>query len=381
MARDTLWRLAATIVMLLALDAPAQAASGVDDALAPARPDAPLLITPWPVSDPYANVLRFYTGLTFKQGWAPIRSEDATPAVPDEGGMALGFGVEGRAGPGEAWQVLANLSPSPFAPVFDPRISLHGYLLPRPNFGLDGDLSSDMHGALTTEVATSWLCPPSSLAAPLFYEARLALGRRAVNDVGGGYGYGQVTFFRGDPLASSVTAYGTPDGGWRGSWDTTRMADLTARLKLRLDASVGTSGGPLPPGDRLGAGLLSQDWETSATRASSRVGLVAPLWQGLDLSLYHLITLRQIEGDGYVEGARLWGADAPYSDGFLAGTGTEIVLVNDTCFGFPLALSLGYALPVWRQDGPCTPWPGKFYIGTTVATFPLVPAQPPVPVP
>lgn len=341
---------------------------------------APLVITPWPVSDPYANVLRYYPGLTFKQGEAPIHYEDALPSVPDEGSMALGFGLEGRQGPSRAWQMLANLSPSPFSPSFDPHFELHGYLLPQASWGLDGNLSTDIHGAVTTELATSWLCPPETWTTRFFRQARLAMGRRALDDLGNGYGYGQLTFFRDDPAlftSSSATAFSTLGGGWRGTLDAYYGQPIVPRLRLRADGSVGTSGGPLPAGDRLGAGLLSQDWQTAATRASARVGLVAPLVQGIAYGWAPVATLRQIEVGTYVEGGRLWGADGPPGDGFLAGTGAELVLVSDTGLGFPLALSLGYALPVWRQDGPCAPWPGHLYVGTTVASFPVQAAPTP----
>ncbi|MDB5097167.1 MAG: hypothetical protein JWM80_1588 [Cyanobacteria bacterium RYN_339] len=333
----------------------------------------PLVITPWPVDDPNAHVLRFYPGLTFKQGQAPIHDEGVRPAVPAEGGMALGIGLEGRLGESRAFQLLANLSPSPFAPVFDPRFSLHGYMLPRPSWGLDGDLATDLHGALTAEAAASWLLRPTVERSPPFRQARLAVGRRALTDPGAGYGYGQLSLFRDDPgwlLGSSLTLFSTL-GGWRCSFDGTRTQDLTDRLRWRLDGSVGGSGGVLPAGDRLGAGLLSHDWQTAATRASLRSSLVAPLLRGLELGYKPVALLRQVEGSLYLEGAGLVGADAPSRDGGLAGLGAELVLVSDTSLGFPLAISLGYAVPCWSQEGPTAPWPGHFYLGTTVATFPL----------
>jgi hypothetical protein len=146
---------------------------------------------------------------------------------------------------------------------------------------------------------------------------------------------------------------------------------VAERLRWRLDGSVGTSGGPLPVGDKLGAGLYSHDWQTAAARLSLRSSLVAPLLRGLELGYKPLAVLRQVEGTVYVEGAGLVGADLPSHDGALAGVGAELVLVNDTGLGFPLALSVGYAVPCWKQDGPSPPWPGHLYLGTTVATFPL----------
>jgi hypothetical protein len=345
---------------------------GAGPAFADEAPPAPLVITPWPVEDPNANVLRFYPGLTFKQGQAPIRDEGVRPAVPAEGGMALGVGLEGRLGESRAFQLLANLSPSPFAPVFDPRFSLHGYLLPKPYWGLDGDLATDLHGALTAEAATSWLLRPDGGEAPPFRQARLAVGRRSLTGPEG-YGYGQLSLFRDDPawaLGSSLTLFSTL-GGWRCSLDGTRTQDLADFLRWRLDGSVGRSGGALPSADRLGAGLLSHDWQTSAARASLRSSLVAPLVRGLALGYKPIAQLRQVEGSVFLEGAGLMGADAPSRDGALAGLGAELVLVSDTGLGFPLALSLGYAVPCLDQGGFMAPWPGHFYLGTTVATFPL----------
>jgi len=334
---------------------------------------APLVITPWPVEDPNANVLRFYPGLTFKQGQAPIYDDGTRPAVPAEGGMALGFGLERRMGATKAFQLLANLAPSPFSPVFDPHFSLHGYMLPKPSWGLDGDLSTDMRGALTAEGATSWLLRGGPDGPAPFRQARFALGRRALTDPGAGYGYGQLSLYRDDPgwnLGSSLTLFSTLDG-WRASLDGTRTQDLAARLRWRLDGSVGTSGGVLTAGDRLGAGLLSHDWQTAAARASLRSSLVTPLLRGLEVGYKPVALLRQVEGSFYVEGAELYGADAPSRDGPLAGVGAELVLVTDTGLGFPLALSVGYAVPCWGQGGPMAPWPGHLYLGTTVATFPL----------
>jgi hypothetical protein len=338
-----------------------------------AEEPAPLVITPWPVDDPNANVLRLYPGLTFKQGQAPIHDPADRPAVPAEGGMALGIGLERRLGASRAFQLLANFSPSPFTPVFDPHFSLHGYMLPLPNWGLDGDLAMDLHGALTAEAAGSWLLPQERGGLTPFRQARLAVGRRALTDPGAGYGYGQLSLFRDDPgwgLGGSLTLFSTA-GGWRCSLDGTRGQDLASWLRWRLDASAGTSGGLLPAGDRLGAGLLSHDWQTAAARASVRSSLVAPLLRGLSLGYKPLAVLRQVEGSVYLEGAGLWGADAPSRDGPLAGVGADVVLVSDTGLGFPLALSVGYAVPCWRQDGPMPPWPGHLYLGTTVATFPL----------
>jgi hypothetical protein len=109
-----------------------------------------------------------------------------------------------------------------------------------------------------------------------------------------------------------------------------------------------------------------------------RVTLLTPLARGLSVPL-GLATLAQVEGDLFVEGARLWAADAPGREGLSTGIGAEVVLLHDTLLGFPLAINLGYALPISNGEGFTSPFPGRFYVSTTDPFFPRRPSPSPSP--
>lgn len=331
-------------------------------------------LTPWPQAPADAYMLRYFPGLTFKQGQAPVRPRGAPMMPPAQGPMSLGLGLEGRRAGVHGWQVLTTFGSSPFVPALSPRLTLHGYMLPHPNWGLDGDASVGLDGTLTTEFGTSLImweagAAPSESAA-LAHQLRLAVGSQAL--AGGSYPYGQLTLFRDDTptlgFASNLSLFGGLDGGWRALVEGQRTMRLGEGLGLRLGGSAGWSGGRLPAPHRLSPGLVSHDWQPADGRLHGRLAALTPLARGLDLALGPLATLTQIEASGYLEGARIWGA-AP-GPGALAGLGAELTLVQDTILGMPLALNLGYAVPIWGIEGAAAPWPGRVYFMTTDAFFP-----------
>lgn len=348
-----------------------------------------LLVTPWPDAPTDAYLLRYFPGLTFKQGQAPVRPRGAPMMPPAQGPMGLGVGLEGRLRGDHGWQVLANMGASPFAPSLNPLFSLHGYWLPHPNWGLDGDVGFNLAGTFTSEFGTSLILwdgqGPTTSTSVLAHQLRAAIGRQAPVAAGQSpYDYGQMTLFRDDTmtigLASNATMLVGLDGAWRASMDAQRALAVTDGLWLRLNGSVGTSDPRLPIQNRLGAGLLSQDWMTARSRANTRLSVLTPLARGLSVPM-GLSTLAQVEGNLFVEGAHLWGADRPHQEGLQAGVGMELVLLQDTIMGFPLALNIGYAVPVYSGQGLTAPWPGRFYITTTDAVFPRLPAKPPAETP
>lgn len=345
-----------------------------------------LVVTPWPETPPDAYLLRYFPGLTFKQGQAPVRPRGAPMMPPAQGPMALGVGLEGRRLGEHGWQVLANMGASPFSPSLDPRFSVHGYYLPHPNWGLDGDVGVDLRGTLTSELGTSLImwdgAGPSSHSPVLAHQLRFALGRQAPPGLGmPGYNYGQLTLFRDDVAAigwsSNMSLFGGLDGAWRATVDGQRSHPITEKWHLRLGTSVGWSDMPLTSQNRLGAGLVSHDWLTSQGRLTGRMTMLTPLAQGLNFPM-GLATLDQIEASVFAEAASLWRPDQP-DRGALAGLGAEIVLVQDTIVGIPLSLNLGYAMPIYDGRGFTSPFPGRFYITTTDAAFPRLPRPSPGP--
>lgn len=340
-----------------------------------------LVVTPWPEAPRDAYLLRYFPGLTFKQGQAPVRPRGAPMMPPVQGPIGLGVGLEGRRLGEHGWQVLANLGSSPFAPSLDPRFSLHGYYLPHPNWGLDGDVGLDLRGTLTSEFGTSLIMwgggGPAGASPVLAHQLRFAIGRQAPAATGlDGYHYGALTLFRDDTAtlgwSSNVSLFGGLDGAWRATLDGQTLTALTERLHLRLGTSAGWSDGPLSLPNRLGAGLVSHDWQTAQGRLGGRVSLLTPLAQGLALPLGPVAVLDQIEGSVFAEGATLYRPDAPDRGPVLAGVGAEVVLVQDTVIGIPLSLNLGYAMPIYDGRGFTSPFPGRFYITTTDAFFPRV---------
>lgn len=342
-----------------------------------------LVVTPWPETPPDAYLLRYFPGLTFKQGQAPVRPRGAPMMPPAQGPMGLGVGLEGRRLGEHGWQVLANMGSSPFAPTLDPRFSLHGYYLPHPNWGLDGDVGVDLRGTLTSEFGTSLIMwggdGPTGPSPVLAHQLRFAVGRQAPMTAGlAGYNYGQLTLFRDDVAAfgwsSNLSLFGGLDGAWRATLDGQHITPLSERWHVRLGTSAGWSDGPLSLPNRLGAGLVSHDWLTAQGRLGGRVSLLTPLFQGLGLPLGPVAVLDQVEGSVFAEGVTLWRPDVPDRGGVLAGFGAEVVLVQDTVIGLPLSLNLGYAMPVYDGRGFLSPFPGRFYITTTDAFFPRRPA-------
>lgn len=347
-----------------------------------------VVVTPWPAAPTDAYLLRYFPGLTFKQGLAPVRPKGAPMMPPAQGPMGLGIGLEGRLRGEHGWQVLANMGSSPFAPSLTPRFSLHGYWLPHPNWGLDGDVGFDWNGNLTSEVGTSmilWDGPgPASASPVLAHQLRAAVGHQTLMQHGPtGYDYGQLTLFRDDTatigLASNASVFMGLDGGWRATMDGQRADRLTDWLSVRLNGSVGTSNPQLPQADRIGSGLYSQDWVTARHRVYGRISVLTPLARGLGIPLGPVATLAQVEGNLFVEGAQLWNADVTGREGLSSGVGVELVLLNDTVMGFPLAINVGYALPVTNGAGFTSPFPGRFYLSTTDAFFPRLPAPSPSP--
>ena len=65
-----------------------------------------VVLTPWPVFSTDSYVLRYFPGLTFKQGQAPVRPESAPMMPPAAGPMGLGVGLEGRLQNSVGWQML-----------------------------------------------------------------------------------------------------------------------------------------------------------------------------------------------------------------------------------------------------------------------------------
>ncbi|MFP5502218.1 MAG: hypothetical protein ACLGIN_06995, partial [Candidatus Sericytochromatia bacterium] len=331
-------------------------------------------LTPWPEAPQDAYMLRYFPGLTFKQGQAPVRPRGAPMMPPAQGLMSLGIGLEGRRAGAHGWQVLTTFGASPFAPSLSPRFTLHGYMLPHPNWGLDGDASVDLDGTLTTEFGTSLIMweagTPPSEAPALAHQLRLALGNQAL--AAGAYPYGALTLFRDDTatlgVASNLSLFGGLSGGWRALVEGQSTLRLTDGLGLRLGSSAGWSGGPLPAPNRLSPGLVSHDWQPADGRLQGRLAVLTPLARGLDWAMGPLATLTQVEASGYMEAAHLWGL--PGSQGAMAGLGAELTLVQDTILGMPLALNVGYAVPIWGIGGAVSPWPGRIYIMTTDAFFP-----------
>jgi hypothetical protein len=182
------------------------------------------------------------------------------------------------------------------------------------------------------------------------------------------YDYGQLTLYRDDTatigLASNASFLVGLDGAWRASMDAQRSFWLADWLSLRANTSAGLSDPRLPLQNRLGAGLLSQEWLPTQSRVNGRLSLLAPLARGLAVPMGPVATLAQVEGNLFLEGAWVQAADRA---GPLAGVGAEVVILQDTMFGFPLTLNLGYALPV-------TGGPGRFYVTTTDPFFPRQPA-------
>ncbi len=337
-----------------------------------------VVVTPWPDAPMDAYLLRYFPGLTFKQGQAPVRPRGAPMMPPVQGPMGLGIGLEGRLRAEHGWQALMTMGSSPFAPSLTPSFSLHGYWLPHPNWGLDGDVGYSLNGTLTSEFGTSlilWDGQGPSVAAPvLVHQLRAAVGHQTLSlGAPTGYDYGQLTLFRDDTaaigLASNASLFAGLDGAWRATMDAQRADRLTDWLAVRINSSVGTSSPTLPLANRIGAGLMSQDWATAQGRLYGRVSALTPLAQGLAIPL-GVGTLAQVEGSLYVEGAELWRADTPGREGFSSGLGAELVLVHDTVLGFPLTLNVGYALPLTNGMGFTSPFPGRFYVSTTDAFFP-----------
>jgi hypothetical protein len=337
-----------------------------------------VVVTPWPAAPTDAYLLRYFPGLTFKQGQAPVRPQGAPMMPPAQGPMGLGIGLEGRLRGEHGWQVLANMGSSPFAPSLTPSFSLHGYWLPHPNWGLDADVGYSLSGTLSSEVGTSlimWDGQGPGAAPALAHQLRASVGHQTLTQGPlAGYDYGQLTLFRDDTLsiglASNATLFAGLDGAWRANMDAQRYVGLTEGLTLRLNGSVGTGDPRLPLVNKLTAGLMSQDWLPTQARVNGRLSLLAPLARGLDFPMGPVATLAQVEGNVFIEGAQLWGPENPARAGTLAGVGAEVVLVQDTVLGFPLALSVGYAVPVYQGDGFASPLPGRFYVSTTDAFFP-----------
>lgn len=366
-------------VLSLVLPAPATSAT-IDPQEQWADPDRynnhlprRIVVTPWPDAPTDAYYLRYFPGVTFKQGQAPVRPRGAPMMPPAQGPMGLGVGLEGRLRGEHGWQVLANMGASPFAPSLTPQFSVHGYWLPHPNWGLDGDVGFNLAGTLTSELGTSLIlwdgAGPATDTPVLAHQLRAAVGHQAPTFPGQvHYDYGQLTLYRDDTasigLASNASFLVGLDGAWRASVDAQRSFWLADWLSLRANTSAGLSDPRLPLQNRLGAGLLSQEWLPTQSRVNGRLSLLAPLARGLSVPMGPVATLAQVEGNLFLEGAWVQAADRA---GPLAGVGAEVVILQDTMFGFPLTLNLGYALPV-------TGGPGRFYVTTTDPFFPRQPA-------
>lgn len=301
---------------------------------------APVLVAPWGQAPADAYVVRYFPGVTFRQGQAPVyMSASQRPAGFGFEAPALGVGLEGRSPAGHGWQLLANYSSSPLAVAPDPRLVLHGFWLPQHTWGLDADVGLDPRGTLGAELGTVLLLPDSRL--------RLAGGRQ---EGGGqpGYGWGQATLGRDFPgfgTSAGLTLFAGQDGAGLGGADLWHSWLPTPSLRLATTGSLGIGDARLPIGRRLGVGLISAGGATADARGACRGEVAVPLARGLAWGWKPLATLAQVEGAAFVEGGYAYGA-SDRRDGVRAGAGCELGFALDTGLGMPLGLGVGVAVPV-----------------------------------
>lgn len=326
-----------------------------------------VLLTPWPGARADAYVLRYFPGLTFRQGQAPVRSSPTdAPVAPGFEAPALGVGLEGRSPAGYGWQLLANYAASPLAPAPDPRLVMHGFWLPHHRWGFDADVGLDPRGSVATELGTSLLLGPD--ARP---DMRLRVGAGRQEGAGvPGYGYGQASLARDWPglgLTAGASAFTGQDGASLGSLDGWHAWQPTGTLRLASTGSLGLGDPRLPAGRRLGVGLVSAGGATADARAALRTEIATPLARGLRWGWAPVATLAQVEGALFLEGAFARGTTDAF-DGPRAGLGVQLDLMADTALGMPFTLGLGVAMPAWGPDA--TP---RFYVGTSGARFARTP--------
>lgn len=326
-----------------------------------------VLLTPWPWTSADASVVRYFPGLTYRQGQAPVHASAAdAPAPSGYGAPALGVGLEGRSPAGYGWQLLANWSSSPLAPTPDPRLVLHGFWLPHHRWGLDADVGLDPRGAMATELGTSLLLGPDGQPA---LRLRLGAGRQEGAGVPG-YGFGQASLTRELPafgLTTGVSAFAGQDGASLATFDAWHAWQPWPTLRLASTSSLGAGDPRLPAGRRLGVGLVAAGGSTADARLASRSELATPLARGLDWGWGPLARLAQVEGAVFLEGAIARGTTDQH-DGLRGGVGVQLDLLVDTALGMPLTLGLGVAMPIGGPDGA-----PRFYVGTSGARFPRTP--------
>ena len=326
-----------------------------------------VLLTPWPETKADAYVLRYYPGVTFRQGQAPVRP-NATDAhaPPAFEAPALGVGLEGRSPSGHGWQLLANWSSSPLAPAPDPRLVMHGFWLPHHRWGFDADVGLDPRGSVATELGTSLLLGPDGRP-----DMRLRVGAGRQEGAGvPGYGYGQASLARdwaGAGLTTALSGFTGQDGASLGSLDAWHAWQPRATLRLASNGSLGLGDPRLPAGRRLGVGLVSAGGATADARVACRTELAAPLARGLGWGWAPVGTLAQVEGALFVEGAVARGATDGF-EGARAGVGCQLDLMADTALGMPFTLGVGVAVPAIGPDHA-----PRFYVGTSGMRFPRGP--------
>ncbi len=324
-------------------------------------------VTPWPESAADTYVVRYFPGVTFRQGQAPVRPSAAEMlAPPGYEAPALGVGLEGRSPAGYGWQLLANWSSSPLAAAPDPRLVLHGFWLPHHRWGFDADVGLDPRGSLATELGTSLLLGPDGRP-----DLRLRIGAGRQEGAGvPGYGYVQVTVTRDVQalgLTTGFTGFTGQDGAALGTLDAWHAWLPWPALRIASNGSVGAGDPRLPAGRRLGLGLVAAGAATADARLATRTEIAAPLLRGLTWGWAPVATLAQLEGALFMEGALARGTTDGH-DGARAGVGLQLDLLADTALGMPLTLGVGVAMPVGGPDGA-----PRFYIGTSGARFPRTP--------
>jgi hypothetical protein len=368
------WLFMAFLALAVAL--PAHAAEQVGPPLPPepgevailVRDDAgqvvnKVLVTPWPEAPPDAYVLRYFPGLTFRQGQAPVRpSEAAAPIAAGFEAPALGVGLEGRSPRGHGWQLLANWSSSPLAPAPDPRLVLHGFWLPHHRWGFDADVGLDPRGSTTAELGTSLLLGPDGR---MDQRLRVGAGRQEGSGVPG-YGYGQASFtrdFAGLGLTAGLSGFLGQDGASLGGLDAWHTWLPMPDLRCATTGSIGLGDPRLPAGRRLGVGLVASGPATADARAAARTEIAVPLARRIGWGWAPVATLAQVEGAVFVEGAIARGT-SDGRDGARTGVGCQLDFTADTALGMPFTLGIGVAVPVTGADGA-----PRVYVGTSGVRF------------
>jgi hypothetical protein len=305
-------------------------------------------------------VVRYYPGVTFRQGPAPVRGDAAAPLPPPSfEAPALGVGLEGRSPAGHGWQLLANYSASPLTPAADPRLVLHGFWLPHHRWGLDADVGLDARGTLGAELGTSLLFGPGPWPD---HRLRLAAGRQA-GAAQPGYGWAQASLARDLPAwgtTTGLTLFAGQDGAALGSLDAWHAWTPLADLRLASSASLGLADPRLPPGRQMGLGLVSAGGTTATRRVACRTEVATPLARRLGWGWREAARLDQVEGALFLEGAA-GGGTSDARDGARAGVGAEVTVTADTALGLPVTLGVGVACGL---DGM-----PRVYLATSGARF------------